>query len=94
MENLNLYLEINYIVRQENIPQRQTIATLLFLVTVSQILVENVNVISIEISFLEEQDLSISLVRHQKTSHVMSMRRYKTQRTMHVLLSTWELVIF
>ena len=36
--------------------------------TVSQILVENVNVISIEISFLEEQDLSISLVRHQKIS--------------------------
>ena len=60
IENLNLHLEINYTVRQENIiPKRQTITTLQFLVTVSQILVENVNTISIEISFLEEQDDAI-----------------------------------
>ena len=78
IKNLNLYLEINYIVRRENIiPQRQTMTTLKFLVTVSQISVENVNMISIETSFLEEQDLSISLVRHQRTFYVMSMRRYK-----------------
>ena len=48
IENLNLYLEISYIVRQENIiPQRQKITALQVLVTVSQILVENVNMISI-----------------------------------------------
>ena len=63
------------------------------MVTVSQILIENVNMISIEILFLEEQDLSIFLVRHQKISYVMSMRRCKTQRTMP-LSSTWELMVF
>ena len=48
IENLNLYLEISYTVRQENIiPQRQKLTTLQVLVTVSQILVENVNMISI-----------------------------------------------
>ena len=52
-----LYLDINYTVRQENItPQRQTIITLQFLVTVSQNLVENVYMTLIEILFLEEQD--------------------------------------
>ena len=36
----------------------------------------------IEISFLKEQDLAISLERHQRISYVMSMQRYKTQCTM------------
>ena len=53
-------------------------------------LVENVDMTSIEISFLEEQDLNISLVRHQRISYVMLMQRYKTQRTMPSS-STWEL---
>ena len=83
-----------YLVSQENIiPQRQTITTLYHLVAVSKILVENVNMTSIEISFLEEQDLSLPQVQHQRISYVMSMRRYKTQRTMP-LSSTWELIIF
>ena len=79
---------------QENIiPQRQTLTTLYHLVALSKILVENVNMTSIEISFLEEQDLSIPQVQHQRISYVMSVRRYKTQRTMP-LSSTWELMIF
>ena len=61
---------------QENIiPQRQTLTTLYHLVALSKILVENVNMTSIEISFLEEQDLSIPQVQHQRISYVMSVRR-------------------
>ena len=44
--------------------------------------------ISIKISFLEEQDLSISLVRNQRISYVTPMRHYKMQRTMP-LSSKW-----
>ena len=57
-------------------------------------LVENVNLVSIEISFLQEQDLSISLSRYQRISYVMSMRRYKTQRTMPLSSTLMILMIF
>ena len=85
IKNLNLYLEITYIVRQENIiPQG------FFLVFGGSIpnfsrkckSDFNKNIISGRARF------KVSLVRNQRISYVTPMRRYKMQRTMP-LSSTW-----